>query len=47
MMELLMKEEKEKYFLEVVKEEAKLPLNYDVETIVIKKEEIQKSILQK
>ena len=42
-----MREEKEKYFLELAKEGAKLPPNYDVGTILIKEEETITSRLQK
>ena len=47
MMEILFNEEKEKYFLKLAQEEAKLPPDYNIETIVIKEEEYEISKLQK
>ena len=46
-MEILMKEEKEKYFLELAKEGDNLPWKYYMETIVVNKEETLTSTLKK
>ena len=46
-MEILLNEEKEKYFLKLVQEGAKFPHHFNVETIGTPKEEAQMSKLQK
>ena len=46
-MEILLNEEKEKYFLKLAQEGAKLPHHFNVETIITPKEEIETSKLQK
>ena len=46
-MEILLNEEKEKYFLKLAHEGAKLPHHFNVETIVTPKEETEMSKLQK
>ena len=46
-MEILLNEEKEKYFLKLPKEGAKLPHHFDVETIITPEEETKTSKLQK
>ena len=47
MMEIILWEEKERYLLELAKQGAKLPTNYNVETLMTKEEEIENSWLQK
>ena len=47
MMEVLLQEEKERYLLKLVKQGAKLPTNYNVETLVTKGEKTKNSQLQK
>ena len=44
-MEILLNKEKEKYFLKLVQEGAKLPHHFNFETIVTPKEEIEMSKL--
>ena len=46
-MEILLNEEKEKYFLKLAQEGAKLPPHFNVETIVTLEEETKMSKLQK
>ena len=46
-MEILLNEEKEKYFLKLVQEGAKLPHHFNVETIVTPEEETEMSKLKK
>lgn len=45
MMDILIKQEKEKLFLEIVLKGAKLPDHFDMETIINKEEEAPMSIL--
>lgn len=46
-MEIILNEEKEKYFLKLSQEGGKLPQHFNVETIVIQEEETETSNLQK
>ena len=46
-MEILLNEEKEKYFLKLVQEGAKLPHHFNVKTIIMPEEETKMSKLQK
>ena len=46
-MDILLNEEKEKYFLKLAQEGAKLPHHFNVETIVTPEEETETSKLQK
>ena len=46
-MEILLNKEKEKYFLKLVQEGAKLPHHFNVETIIMPKEETKTYKLQK
>lgn len=46
-MEILLNEEKEKYFLKLAQEGAKLPHHFNVETIITLEEETETSKLQK
>ena len=46
-MEILLNEEKEKYFLKLAQEGAKLPHHFNVETIITPEEETETSKLQK
>ena len=46
-MEILLNKEKEKYFLKLAQEGAKLPHHFNVETIITLKEETKTSKLQK
>ena len=46
-MEILLNEEKEKYFLKLTQEGAKLPHHFNVKTIVMPEEETKTSKLQK
>ena len=45
-MEILLNEEKEKYFLKLAQEGAKLPHHFNVKTIVMPKEETETSKLR-
>lgn len=47
MMEIILLEEKEKYFLELAKQGAKLPSDYQFETLVAKEEETETAKLKK
>ena len=46
-MKILMQGEKERYLLELAPQGAKLPPNFNIETIVTKEEEIENNILHK
>lgn len=46
-MEIFLNKEKEKYFLKLTQEGAKLPHHFNVETIITPKEETKTSKLQK
>lgn len=46
MTDILINEEKEKYLLELAKQGAKLPIDYDLETLVFKEEETETTKLQ-
>ena len=46
MMEILLQEEKERYLLELGQQGAKVPYDYNVETLVTKEEETKNSKLR-
>ena len=46
-MQIILNEEKEKYFLKLLQEGAKLPHHFNVETIIMPEEENETSKLQK
>lgn len=47
MMDIFMREEKEKYLLKLSTQGAKLPSNYNLKTLVVKEEETETTKLQK
>lgn len=46
-MKIIMAWEKEEHFLELAKQGAKLPIDYDIENIIIKEEETPLSLVTK